>query len=60
MVLFYMNILYLQNLTVSDNENNMGFKKPTRSLDLADLADLALAYCLEQNRNIKFAPVNAF
>lgn len=35
----------------------MGFKKTTRNLGFADLA---LANCLEQNRSIKFTPLNAF
>jgi hypothetical protein len=33
----------------------MGFKKTTRGLNLADLA---LANCLEQNRSIKITPLN--
>jgi len=39
----------------SYEEMSMGFKKTTRNLDFADLA---MATCLEQNRNIKFTLLN--
>jgi hypothetical protein len=39
----------------STQEISMGFKKTTRNLDFADLA---MATCLEQNRNIKLTLLN--